>query len=474
MTILKPGGRAAVVVPDNCMFADEAGEVFKILTEDCSLHTVLRLPNGTFTPYSANTKTNVIFFTKGYKTDTVWVYDGRSNVPSITKTGRPLTPDYFAEFVTCYGNDPNGRAKGKADSKEDRWRCFSIHEVKERAYKIDRLAWLKDESADNGDDLLEPEGLATDAISVSQAAIEQLKSLTTLLDDDAEARINGHLRTDVPPPELIAPAPRLEQLPEETNIPDGWSFSTVDKLITRIEAGKNIRCLERPPRVGEKGIVKISAVTWGEFRENESKTLEDPALFMPERAIRLGDLLISRANTVDLVGACVLVREIKKKLMLSDKVLRLEAPQEWKPWILMCLRSRFGRHQIERLATGNQLSMRNITQENIRSIIVPIPSVRQRDEILGRVDQLLKLADLVIGNVSTAAAKIDKLPQAILAKALRGEVVGIEAELTELGRREYEPASATLERIRGETANQANSSPAQKRKLRRATAHLGA
>src|SRR6266849_9647319 len=68
MTILKPGGRAAVVVPDNCLFADQAGEVFKILTEDCNLHSVLRLPNGTFTPYSANTKTNVIFFTKGYKT----------------------------------------------------------------------------------------------------------------------------------------------------------------------------------------------------------------------------------------------------------------------------------------------------------------------------------------------------------------------------------------------------------------------
>jgi type I restriction enzyme M protein len=61
MTILKPGGRAAVVVPDNCLFADQAGEVFKILTEDCSLHTVLRLPNGTFTPYSPGTKTNVIF-----------------------------------------------------------------------------------------------------------------------------------------------------------------------------------------------------------------------------------------------------------------------------------------------------------------------------------------------------------------------------------------------------------------------------
>jgi type I restriction enzyme M protein len=64
MTTLKPGGCAAVVVPDNCLFADQAGEVFEILTEDCDLHTVLRLPNGTFSPYSPGTKTNVIFITK--------------------------------------------------------------------------------------------------------------------------------------------------------------------------------------------------------------------------------------------------------------------------------------------------------------------------------------------------------------------------------------------------------------------------
>src|SRR4029077_232933 len=69
LTILKPGGRAAVVVPDNCLFADQAGSVFEILTKDCNLHTVLRLPNGTFMPYSPGTKTNVIFFTKGYQTE---------------------------------------------------------------------------------------------------------------------------------------------------------------------------------------------------------------------------------------------------------------------------------------------------------------------------------------------------------------------------------------------------------------------
>src|SRR5438876_942709 len=64
LTILKPSGRAAVVVPDNVLFADEAGDVFRVLMEDCDLHTLLRLPRGTFSPYSEGTKTNVIFFTK--------------------------------------------------------------------------------------------------------------------------------------------------------------------------------------------------------------------------------------------------------------------------------------------------------------------------------------------------------------------------------------------------------------------------
>jgi type I restriction enzyme M protein len=187
MTILKPGGRAAVVVPDNCLFADQAGEVFKILTEDCNLHTVLRLPNGTFTPYSPGTKTNVIFFTKGYKTETTWLYDGRSNVPHITKKDRPLTAGHFAEFEKCYGTDPNGSAKRKpSDSKEDRWRTFPIDEVKKRDYKIDGLKWLKDDSLDNGDGLAEPEELAADAIAELQAAVGELNALLLTLENGTE------------------------------------------------------------------------------------------------------------------------------------------------------------------------------------------------------------------------------------------------------------------------------------------------
>jgi type I restriction enzyme M protein len=187
MTILKPGGRAAVVLPDNCLFADQAGEVFKLLTEDCDLHTVLRLPRGTFTPYSPGVKANVVYFTKGYATDTVWIYDARTNVPGITKKDRPLTPEHFSDFERCYGRSANRKAERKAaDSKEERWRSFHISEVKDRDFKLEGFKWLKEESLDDPDELLEPEELVTDALEELQQAVVELNDILSLLEN-----ING-------------------------------------------------------------------------------------------------------------------------------------------------------------------------------------------------------------------------------------------------------------------------------------------
>jgi len=184
MTILKPGGRAAVVVPDNVLFEDKAADVFDDLMKICDLHTVLRLPNGTFTPYSPGTKTNVIFFTKGFATETTWVYDCRTNVPHITKKDRPLTPEYFTEFEKCYGENPFGRSKRDTwDSPEDRWHSFHISEIKERNYKIDSLKWLKDESLDNADNLPEPEELVVDAIEELRSAVDSLSKVLVMLEN---------------------------------------------------------------------------------------------------------------------------------------------------------------------------------------------------------------------------------------------------------------------------------------------------
>ncbi|MFO0652689.1 MAG: class I SAM-dependent DNA methyltransferase [Polyangiales bacterium] len=183
MTVLRDGGRAAVVLPDNCLFGDQAGEVFKDLMAAYDLHTVIRLPRGTFTPYAQGVKANVIFFTRGSKTDRVWIYDARTNVPGITKKSRPLTEAHFAEFERCFGADPNGRSPRKTDdSKDDRWRSFTRDEVEAAGWKLDGFRWLKEEGVEDVDDLPEPDELLGEMMGDLEAALTGLKSLTKTLD----------------------------------------------------------------------------------------------------------------------------------------------------------------------------------------------------------------------------------------------------------------------------------------------------
>jgi type I restriction enzyme M protein len=181
VTILKPGGRAAMVLPDNVLFSDEAGDVFKYLMEDCNVHTVMRLPNGTFTPYSQGVKANVIFFQKGVPTENTWIYDNRTNIPGVTKKDRPLVPQMFAEFEKCYGQDPNGQANRKDLGNESRFRKFSLAQIKDRDYNLD-ITWLKDEGLEDPNSLPEPQVLASDAITELNACVDELQEILTLID----------------------------------------------------------------------------------------------------------------------------------------------------------------------------------------------------------------------------------------------------------------------------------------------------
>ena len=180
LTALKPGGRAAMVLPDNVLFEEKAGEVFEILMKDCNVHTVLRLPRGTFTPYSQGVKANVVYFQKGLRTENVWIFDARSNVPGITKKDRPLAPSHFGEFEKCYGVDPNGQSRRKDLGSEGRFRKFHIDEVKERGYKLD-LTWLRDESVEDPEDIEEPSELVQQSLTELQAATKELQNILRLL-----------------------------------------------------------------------------------------------------------------------------------------------------------------------------------------------------------------------------------------------------------------------------------------------------
>lgn len=179
LTILKPDGRAAIVLPDNCLFEEKGGEVFEIVMADCNVHTILRLPRGTFVPY-ANAQANAVFFQKGRSTEKVWIYDCRSNIPSCTKKNRPLTAELFTDFENCYGKDPNGLSKRDDQGPEGRFRCFHIAEIKERGYKLD-IKWLKDDTLDDPNDLPEPADLIVEAVSELEAVVDELNEINVML-----------------------------------------------------------------------------------------------------------------------------------------------------------------------------------------------------------------------------------------------------------------------------------------------------
>ncbi|EYB67811.1 hypothetical protein DEIPH_ctg032orf0055 [Deinococcus phoenicis] len=224
-----------------------------------------------------------------------------------------------------------------------------------------------------------------------------------------------------------------------------WEETTIGELLTGIEAGLNVKCEERPPLEAERGLVKISAVTWGRFQQEESKTLP-PTEEVPEtRRVKRGDFLISRANTLELVGACVIVERITKKLYLSDKVLRLNFKNDGnKVWALYCLRSGLGRQQIESLVSGNQLSMRNLSQDALRSIVLPLPPLPEQVEIVRRVEALFAIADRLEQRYQSALVSFQRLTPALLGKAFRGELVPQNPA--------DEPASVLLARVRAQRA----------------------
>lgn len=186
VTILKNGGRAAIVIPDNCLFAEQANRVFEYLVQDCDVHTLLRLPKGTFSPYSPGVKANVLFFTKGKPTEYIWIYDARTGIPSITKKERPLTPEHFKEFEECYGPDPNVSTinviehREKMTEKTERFKKFHISEIKERNYNLD-IFWLKEENEEDND-LREPEEIAMDALSKLEDATNNLREILEMLE----------------------------------------------------------------------------------------------------------------------------------------------------------------------------------------------------------------------------------------------------------------------------------------------------
>lgn len=179
MNILRTGGRAAIVVPDNVLFDEYAGkDIRKLMLEDCDLHTILRLPVGTFTPYAPGVKANVIFFTKGERTKEIWIYDNRTNVEKVT-IRNPLASKHFEDFERCYHAKPR--------SETERFKRITIDEVKQRDYNLD-LVWLRDETSGATSDLSDPSELVNEALAQLEFATNALDEMSIIFGSEKELK----------------------------------------------------------------------------------------------------------------------------------------------------------------------------------------------------------------------------------------------------------------------------------------------
>jgi type I restriction enzyme, S subunit len=209
-----------------------------------------------------------------------------------------------------------------------------------------------------------------------------------------------------------------------SDLPSGWSNATIGDLLLRIEAGKSFRCEPRPASLSEWGIIKVSAMTWGAFREEENKAVPAGVDFNSGYEIRPGDILVSRANTEEYVGAPVFVGRCRPHLLLSDKSLRLIPSGHLNPhWLYYLLSSPAVRREISRRATGTKDSMRNISQETLASIHVQVPPLAEQDRIVAALDDHLSRVDAGIVYLNQASQQESQLRIAICTAAVEGRLI---------------------------------------------------
>lgn len=178
MLMLKDGGRAAVVLPDNVLFESGAGEVIrKKLLTDFNLHTILRLPTGIF--YANGVRANVLFFSKGSRTEAVWFYDYRTGVKHTLATN-PIKRSDLDDFVACYHADNLSARKEtwSTETSNGRWRKFPVADLLARDKTSLDISWIKEEG-ESADDytLVELFSIIEEKSRNISRAVESLKKL---------------------------------------------------------------------------------------------------------------------------------------------------------------------------------------------------------------------------------------------------------------------------------------------------------
>jgi len=178
-------------------------------------------------------------------------------------------------------------------------------------------------------------------------------------------------------------------------LPTGWTHTTFRTLVQSSGSGWSPKALDTPREGNEWGILKVSAVSWDQFRPEANKQILPGTQPKPQAVVRKGDFLISRANTAELVARAVIVDSEPVNLMMSDKIVRLELVDLCEPKYILINNnhSTFSRSYYADRATGVSPSMKNVTRDVILDLPIPLPPLAEQHRIVAKVDELMALCD---------------------------------------------------------------------------------
>ena len=268
--------------------------------------------------------------------------------------------------------------------------------------------------------------------------------------------------------------PEDPEVDDAPDLPDTWCLTGIEVLLSTTRRGMKTgpfgsslkRAEHQASGIPVLGIENIGEMTFIEGSKiHISKTKAEE---LAEFDALPGDILISRSGTVGEV--CVVPRGLGEA-RISTNIMRVTVREEGVLPTYFCYLfngSPFVLHQVSQLCGG---STRDFLNQNIlRSILFPLPSIEEQHEIVRRVEALFKLADVIRKRVEVSTKRAETLTQAILARAFRGELVATEAELARREGRDYEPASALLERIKDNRERSAQKEENKQRRRKSANA----
>lgn len=207
-------------------------------------------------------------------------------------------------------------------------------------------------------------------------------------------------------------------------VPDHWAIVRLKFALRSIEQGWSPSCENRPAEEDEWGVMKAGCVNGMDFDQEDNKALPADVEPLIQYEIRAGDVLMSRANTRALLGSAAYVRQVRPRLLLCDKLYRLNPRPEAMDaeFLAHALSTSSARYQFEREATGSSASMQNIGQDTVKNLILPLPPLHEQRAIIVDLKQELNHLERMRGALTSSIEKLREYRQTLISAAVTGQI----------------------------------------------------